>query len=189
MPVRNTYRLISLAMLVIAAGGNLRAQSPDLASLSDSDLKSLTVRMERKGCLGRCSAYTVIIHGDGRVEYEGKQDVKVKGARQGKTDQATIKWLIGVLADAKFMTIADDYSANDCHCRRFCTDMPSAVTEVSVGSASHRIWHYYGCTCAPESLSDLEAAIDAAGKTRRWVGNKDRGPDGTSCRDKRAAEN
>src|SRR5215472_19208649 len=167
---------------VAAASPYLHAQSPDLASLSDSDLKSVTIRMERKGCLGECPEYTIVINGDGKVEYEGRHNVKVKGTRQGKADRETIKWLIGVLAHAKFMEVADDYSANDCHCRRFCTDMPSAVSEVSVGSASHRVWHYYGCTCAPESLSDVEAAIDAAAKSRRWAGNKFYGPDGTSCR-------
>src|SRR5215467_4275748 len=145
--------LIFTTMAFALPSPEVLAQIPDLASLSDADLKSVTLRMERKGCLGSCPAYTVVVHGDGRVEYEGREHVKVKGSRQGKTDRETVKWLVGVLAERNFMTIGDDYSANDCHCRRFCTDMPSAVTEVSVGSNSHRVWHYYGCTCAPEWLS------------------------------------
>lgn len=55
-----------------SALGHSDEQTPDLSSLSDADLKTLTIQLERTGCYGTCPAYSVTIHGDGRVEYNGK---------------------------------------------------------------------------------------------------------------------
>lgn len=71
------------SLLLIAAISARPADQPtDLNSLSDTDLKTLMVRMERIGCYGNCPAYTVTIHGDGRVEYDGKSHVKENGAQR-----------------------------------------------------------------------------------------------------------
>jgi len=122
----------------------------------------------------------VTIHGDGRVEYAGKDNVKVKGAREGRVE-GTLKVLVSEFARANFLAITDQYSEKKCACRR-CTDMPSAVTEISVGAVTHRIDHYYGCGCAPKLLFELESAIDKAAHAEQWTGDVSKqGPFGTTC--------
>ena len=62
--------------------GSQHRPAPDLRSLSEADLKSLAIKLERTRCYGTCPAYVVTIHGDGRVEYDGKAHVKETGTRR-----------------------------------------------------------------------------------------------------------
>jgi len=57
-------------------------RNPDLNSLSDDDITTLVVRLQRTRCYGICPAYKLTIHGDGKVEYEGLKYVKETGTRE-----------------------------------------------------------------------------------------------------------
>jgi len=156
-------------------------QTPDLSSLSEADLKTVTVRFERTVCYGTCPAYTVTLHGDGGIEYSGKSHVKQQGTRERRIDPGPIKTLMREFARAKFLSLSDDYSGEKCSCRR-CTDMPTAITELSVSGLTHRVNHYYGCACAPKTLFELESAIDKLAGTEQWTGDVSKqGPYGTTC--------
>ena len=163
---------------VVAAYAQMK--NPNLRSLSDSDLKSSTIRLERFRCLGNCPAYSVTIHGDGRLEYEGKQHVEEKGVRQGRVEAEEIKALFTELANARFFTMTKEYGQSDC--KRYCTDMASAITEVTVKGVAHRVEHYYGCGAAPKALFNVQSAIDKAAKIERWTGDVSKsGPVATTC--------
>ena len=76
--------ITGLSLLVIKSSlGHSGDQTPDLSSLSDADLKTVTIQLERTGCYGTCPGYSVTIHGDGRVEYNGKSHVKEIGTQEG----------------------------------------------------------------------------------------------------------
>ncbi len=173
--------VISSLIAIKTASGYLSGQTPDLNSLSDTDLKAVTIRLERTACFGNCPAYTVTIHGDGRVEYAGKDNVKVKGKGAGLINQITIKVLVAEFARASFLSLPEDYSGRKCTCRQ-CTDMASAVTEITAAGVTHRVNHYYGCACAPKALFELESAIDKAAHAEQWTGDVSKqGPFGTTC--------
>jgi Domain of unknown function (DUF6438) len=156
-------------------------QSPDITSLSDADLKTVTIQMERTACYGTCPAYSVTIHGDGRVEYNGKSHVKEVGTRDGRIELEKVRALTPVFARMKFWEVAEDYSKEKCK-GRVCTEMPTAITELSVRGLAHRVKHYYGCGGAPKSLFELESAIDKAANSEQWVGGSSKGgPFGTTC--------
>jgi hypothetical protein len=183
------YRTIfAAALLVLAsalfavkiASGFPGDETPDLSSLSDADLKATTVRLERIGCYGTCPAYTVTIHGDGHVEYAGKSHVKNKGTEEGQVEIATVKTLMSDFAKAKFLSLPEEYS--EAQCNRFCTDMATAITELTVRGKAHRVRHYYGCGGVPKALFDLESAIDKAANAEQWTGDvSQQGPNGTTC--------
>ena len=187
-----TLRRVCIVVLLVAiclvtaikiVTGSPGSQTPDLSALSDADLKTVTVGLERTSCYGTCPAYTVTIHGDGRVEYAGKRNVKEQGTREGRIETAAIKTLMSEFARAKFLSLPEDYSETKCSCRR-CTDMPTAVTELSVGGATHRVNHYYGCGCAPKALFELETAVDKTAGAEQWTGDVSKqGPFGTTCFD------
>src|SRR5262249_13736507 len=86
--------VVSALLAIKSAPRSRGTQSPDLSALSDADLKTVIVRFERKPCFGNCPAYTVTIHGDGRVDYVGKADVKEKGERHGRIETAALKTLM-----------------------------------------------------------------------------------------------
>jgi hypothetical protein len=171
---------IALLLAIRSGSGSQGGQAPDLGSLSDADLKTVTVSMERKACFGSCPVYTLTIYGDGRVEYVGKAGVKEKGARQGRIEAAAVRTLVSEFASAKFLSLPD-YSLEKCTCRR-CTDMATVITEINVKAATHRVNHDYGCGCAPKTLFELESAIDKAVNAEQWTGDVTKqGPYGTSC--------
>jgi hypothetical protein len=167
---------------VEAAPGLPAGSALDLDALSDDAIARLTLRFERTRCYGDCPAYTVVLHGDGRVEYNGLEHVKVVGSASGHVEPTAIRELVAMLQRVKFTSMGEQqYTAEQCACRR-CTDMSTAITEVSVGDGTHRVEHYYGCGCAPESLFDLEAAIDKAVGVEKWTGDvSEQGPFGTTC--------
>jgi hypothetical protein len=173
----------AIVLLLVAAPvpRNMARQTPDLGSLSDADLKAVLVHMVRTECFGSCAAYTITIHGDGRVEYEGKSNVKTKGKQEGRIEPAAVKALMAEFAKAKYLALPEEYSEGKCSCRR-CTDMPTAVTELNAPGAKHRVSHYYGCACAPKELFALESAIDKAANSEQWTGDVSKqGPFGTTC--------
>ena len=174
--------IVGLSLLVIKSalsrGGD---QAPDPSSLSDADLKTVTIQLERTACYGTCPSYSVTIHGDGRVEYNGKGHVKGIGTREGQIEADKIRALASVFAKMKFWELAEDYSAAKCK-GRVCTDMATAITELSIRGVTHRVKHYYGCGSAPKSLFDLESVIDKSANSEQWTGDvSNAGPFGTTC--------
>jgi len=176
------FLIAAISLLVIKpAFGQSGDKTPDLRSLSDADLKTLIIQLERLGCYGSCPAYSVTIHGDGRVEYDGKGHVKATGAREGRIEIDKIRALASKFAEAKFWEVTDDHTQEKCK-GRFCTDMATAITAVTIGGITHRVKHYYGCGNAPRSLFELESSIDKSANSEQWTGDVSKaGPYGTTC--------
>jgi hypothetical protein len=170
----------SLVAIAVTAMAFTRYQTSQSMNLTDSELKAAVIRLERTGCYGSCPAYKIIINGDGRVRYVGENNVKLKGEQQANIATADVKQILSEFDKANYFAI-DQYSEKNCSCR-FCTDMPTAITEIQVKGISHRVEHYYGCTCAPKPLWELEQAIDRIARTEQWTGDVSKqGPRGTTC--------
>lgn len=152
----------------------------DLSTLSDADLKTVVIRLERTPCFGSCPAYVLTIHGDGQVEFVSKEKPEAKETKAGSVDRSAVRALVAEFARSKFLSMPD-YLLEKCTCRQ-CTDLPSAITELVVRGEMHRVKHDYGCGCAPKALFDLESAIDKTAKVEQWTGdNSQKGPYGTTC--------
>ena len=172
------FFLVAASCLAVASHDE---PSADLSSLSNDDLQAVVIRFERTACYGICPAYVLTIHGDGRIEYVGTDHIRQKGMSQARIGMEDFKKLLAEFTLAKFFSIADKYSEQKCACV-YCTDMPTAITEISAKSITHKISHYHGCTCAPKSLFELEAAIDKAANSEQWTGNVSKqGPFGYTC--------
>jgi hypothetical protein len=174
--------MAALSLLVIkSALGHSGDQTPELSSLSDTDLKTVTIQLGRTGCYGNCPAYSITIHSDGRIEHNGKRHVKEMGTREGRIETDKIRALASVFAKVKFWGLAEDYSAAKCK-GRVCTDMATAITELSIRGVTHRVKHLYGCGSAPKSLFDLQSHIDKSANSTQWTGDvSNAGPYGTTC--------
>lgn len=176
-----SFFILGFSLLVIKSPlGQGTDKAPDLASLLDDDLKTLTIQLERMPCYGTCPAYSVTVHGDGRVEYNGKSHVKETGTREGHLATDKIKALALEFAKAKFWELDEDYSGKKC--KGYCTDMATAVAEIKVKGVTHRVKHYYGCGGVPKALFELESAIDKSANSEEWTGDVSKaGPYGTTC--------
>ncbi len=172
---------IAMTVLTFPRGHPFQAGNPvQLTNLTDGELKNVVIRLERSACYGNCPVYKLTIYGDGRLEYVGETNVKLKGNKQAAIDAGDFKSLVSEFDKASYFS-TDQYTEKNCSCR-FCTDMPTVTTEIQVRGSTHRVEHYYGCTCAPKTLWVLEQAIDKIVRTERWIGDVSKqGPFGTTC--------
>jgi len=138
--------------------------------------------LERTTCYGWCPAYTVTVFGDGRVEYEGKRFVKIKGKRTKRIDVDAILKLTREVERINYFDLRDSYASPADGCPTRWTDNPAAITSVRAGGRTKRIHHYLGCRenagsrsigeTYPRGLADFEDRIDAIVGTAEWIGRE-----------------
>ena len=151
--------LIALTSLFfVGESASAGIDGPDLSTLSEEDLKTVTIHLERTGCFGSCPSYALTIHGDGNVEYEGKTYVKETGSRAGHMDATSIRTLLAEFNKTQFWELDEDF--NGSKCKVTCTDMATVRIRLDVKGIEHHVVHYYGCGGVPRSLFDLESAIE-----------------------------
>jgi len=129
----------------------------------ETDLSSLRIKLSRSSCFGTCPAYDVSIDGAGNVVWQGGADTMLEGEYRTQIPLKTVQKLIGMFAAADFYSLDDDYTAS-------VTDNPTNYITFAMGGHSKTIADYVGLAVGmPKSVSDLEAAIDTAAGTERWV--------------------
>ena len=129
------------------------------AAFQTQDARDVVITMQRTVCFGTCPAYTVTITGDGRVEYEGKQFVRVTGRATTTIPSADVAALVEAFEKAGYFNLNDRYTAN-------ITDQPTTTTSIRIGERFKQVIDYYG---APQVLKDLERQIDKVARTAQWV--------------------
>lgn len=137
-----------------------------------------SVTLERTRCYGRCPAYRVTIHGDGKVEFQGMAFTAVGGRQEATLSGERIAELVGAINAAGYFALPYDSTITDCPTYR--TDAPTAIVSVTSGDRSKKITHYQGCIdlgadgspngiIYPAPLTELERRIDSLVGTDRWV--------------------
>lgn len=128
-----------------------------------TDLSSLHIKLSRGSCFGTCPAYDVSIDGAGNVVWQGNLYTVLNGEHRAQIPVSTVRKLVSMFAAANFYSLDDDYTAS-------VTDSATHLVTFSMGGRSKTITDYVGLAAGmPKSVSDLEAAIDAAAGTERWV--------------------
>jgi hypothetical protein len=126
--------------------------------------KDLVIGLERTMCPGACPDYSLFIHGDGRVVYEGRHYVAVKGRRKTSVSKASVKRLFDEFYRTDFYLLKDRYDpvASD-----------GAITKTSI-RADGRKKEVVNChpSQAPEELYQLEQMIDEIAWSVRWIRDK-----------------
>jgi (2Fe-2S) ferredoxin len=51
----------------------------------------LVIRLERTMCLGACPDYSLLVYGDGKIVYEDRHYVVVKGKRKGRISKGWVR--------------------------------------------------------------------------------------------------
>jgi|SRR5688500_14727869 len=149
----------------------------------------LAVRMERKGCYGRCPMYILDIRPDGSVKFEGKGYTKTIGTEESKIGRGQLQELISVIRKSDFFVFNDSYETGADGCPSTATDMPTVILSVRLDGREKTISHYNGCLEIsepqpvepgkvaraeklhpfPRKLTTLEYRIDEIVSTKRWV--------------------
>lgn len=156
-------RTLGLACIALLASIALVACGGQLPQIRQEAL-TRSISLERTSCFGKCPTYRVTIYDDGTVLYEGEQFVRVTGPRSWQTTS----WTAARLIDA-FDRVGEERLTWQCDPERVATDHAGAVITVVRPEGNRTVRHDYGDPCAPEELWVLEAAIDGAAHSARWV--------------------
>ncbi len=156
------------ALALIALSLALTACSlPLLQPPPTPDYATLVVTLERMACFGSCPIYKLTIYGDGAVVYEGEDFVQVTGKQTATISAEKVRELVAEIQRARFFGLQDSYSAP-------ATDLPSAITSVTLNGQSKSINHYGSCgfdfDTAPPELCAIENKIDEITNSAQWVG-------------------
>ncbi|WP_421852561.1 DUF6438 domain-containing protein [Novosphingobium sp.] len=138
------------------------------------------ITLHRGACFGSCPDYSVTVHGDGLVEFDTGDDpskgtagqvhleynghnVLLPGRHKANIDPAAAARLLDRFRAARFFGLRKEYFYG-------ATDNPTQVLTVRIGKTSKTVTDYIGTMAGmPQSVVDLEEAVDAVTGTARWV--------------------
>jgi hypothetical protein len=129
----------------------------DLSAITED----LVIRLERTMCPGACPDYSIAIHGDGKVLYEGRRYVAEKGRRQSRISARHVKALLEEFNRIGFFSLQDRYDA-------IASDGAVTKTSIRAGGRSKQVINCHPSR-APEGLYNLEKTIDEISNSNRWV--------------------
>ena len=132
-------------------------------SLHDAVLDDSTlITLRRTACLGGCPAYSLTLHGSGKVEYVGTNYVCEFGARTAHADPREVKRLVDAI-------IAMGYVGHSWEPGIPWTDAPTVTSSIRHAGSSFEIVHYHGDPGAPSWLSKMEDEIDRVAGAQQWL--------------------
>lgn len=157
---------VTVPRFIIAAGIFL------LAITGQAQPGVSSIALERTSCYGTCPSYKVIAYPDGRVEYEGKDNVKIKGKRISAISPKNFATLAKKVEEIEFFRLNDEYHSltNPDGSTSFVTDLPTYITTVTRGVFTRKVENSYG---GPKRLYQLEQLIDEITNSAQWTGRPD----------------
>ncbi|QLH06141.1 DUF6438 domain-containing protein [Nitrosopumilus ureiphilus] len=118
-----------------------------------TNLDNIMITMERHPCFGPCPAYSLTIHGNGTVDYDGFSFVNPLGKKTIHISPDTVAELVGRFYEIDYFLLDDRYESP--------VDDSSAVsTTITIGNYSKSVYNY--AKKGPEKLQSLEKMIDDA---------------------------
>lgn len=124
---------------------------------------NFSITLSRSACFGTCPSYSVTVHGDGTVKYEGNSFVSIEGQHTAEIAPEAAQALFDRFREANFFGLKDEYVAG-------VTDNPTYRLTVAVGLKKKSVTDYVGeWEGMPAVVSELEEAVDEVADSARWV--------------------
>jgi len=121
---------------------------------------SVRIVLARSGCFGTCPAYSVDVHGDGTVLFQGQAYVLTPGAHSAHISPEVVQCLLQDFRTADFWSLAPRYAAP-------ITDGAFHNVTLEIGGQRKTVIDYFGRAVGmPAAMTDLETAIDVAASNR-----------------------
>lgn len=143
-----------------------------VALTSQAQTQISAISLERTSCYGTCPSYKVIASRDGRIQYEGKDFVTIKGKRISAISPRQFAKLAKKVEEIGFFKLHNEYSSvtNPEGSSSFVTDQPTYITIVTRGTVTKKVENYYG---GPKRLYEFEQLIDEITNSAQWTGHPD----------------
>ncbi|MDT4967893.1 MAG: hypothetical protein QOJ64_2630 [Acidobacteriota bacterium] len=162
---------VVLAITLAPAGSASNLTSSRSALVSHKRRAHPVITLERTVCFGSCPVYKLTIYSDGRVLYQGIRFVKRIGRAEGRISRKALDALVQEFTNNEFFGLYDAYVPGSPGCPQVATDLPSAIISLELNGKKKTVRHYHGCAglSALKVLTELEAHIDAAVNSKKWI--------------------
>jgi hypothetical protein len=132
--------------------------------LPDTPPDKVQITLERTACFGRCPVYTIDIHGDGRVVYNGAAFVDVDGEHRYRVPPEEVARLIDRLRASDIWSLRSVYRAT------YITDQSTQILTINMNGQVKRLEDYAGRLVGmPSPVSEFENEVDKVGRSRMWI--------------------
>jgi hypothetical protein len=121
-----------------------------------------SISLQRSGCYGTCPEYSVTVHFDGKVEYNGLKNVPHLGPKTSKINVADVQFLADAIDRLPLAGLRQVYRRSSDGCVELWTDNPTTTITLHRRGESRTVEYYEGCRGAPEfqRILWLAATID-----------------------------
>jgi hypothetical protein len=131
--------------------------------LPEVPLDKVEISLARSGCYGTCPSYSVDVHGDGRVVYNGSGYVVVEGRHEFRIPVDDVARLVESLRAKDLWSLRPRYTAG-------VTDNPTYILSLRVGEQTHQLEDYVGQWAGmPSTVSDFEEEVDKVAHANHWL--------------------
>jgi hypothetical protein len=155
-----------------------------LGACTGADRGPARIVLERLPCFGWCPSYRVVIHADGRVEYEGvgyPNDIGVDSGEVAsqlhnvRRERAQISRESAALVLRRFDQAWSSWLPNRFGygwraCPDPATDNPTLFIVRERGARRDTMELYYGCPLVPPRINGLGTYIDSVAGVNQWLG-------------------
>lgn len=167
--MRNAIFILS-ALTISVVGCRKQASQGEQAPVAASSL--LVASLDRGPCRGFCPVYRVEVYSDGKVHFDGKQNVASVGSHDGTTPEADVQKLARAIGNSDVASADSAYVMDSRGCGSYATDLPVNVITVRVDARLKTVRYDPGCRNAPRYLQSLMAQIDSAAHSATWISGK-----------------
>ena len=139
-------------------------------------LEDVEIHLNRGGCYGTCPIYSVSIHGDGTVVFEGKRYVSHLGPAEGQVTTDEVVELVNKFLAAHFFSALPEYRNKEVVqigrngglqvLSTSITDMERVTLSFKLGDREHSVFLY---CFYPLDLKYLALSVDELANTRQWI--------------------
>jgi hypothetical protein len=123
--------------------------------------KDLAIGLERTMCPGACPDYSLFVYGDGKIVYEGRHYVAVKGRRKEHISKAHVKQIFDEFYRIGYFSLKDRYDP-------IVSDGAITITSIHADGKKKQVVNCHPSQ-APEDLYQLEKMIDEITQSKRWI--------------------
>ncbi|HVA99342.1 MAG TPA: DUF6438 domain-containing protein [Bacteroidia bacterium] len=120
---------------------------------------STLIWMSKTPCFGKCPVYTIDIHANGKVIFDGSQNISKIGTYEKQLSKGFLDSLTQTFEDAHFFDFKDNYTA-------MMTSIPTTFIRFVHDGKDKKIRDYYN---APQTLHELENRIIEIVNEDNWT--------------------
>lgn len=123
------------------------------------------IKMKRTACFEECPTYSLTIHGNGTIVYEGYRDVKVEGKQIYQGDKNNIRELIEQFYAMDYFALNDSYAVKKD--RDLQLSSSATITSITIVGKTKSV--YNENNAGPQKLKELEDKIDVVARSYQWI--------------------